>query len=127
MFGLSLSEIVVVIIVCIIVVKPKDIPTIIKYFRKFKILIKNLQSEFYHVIKDLDSNITNNSTANNTQFFEEQVQELNYYLEKIHDSGIRYNGDYEINEVKTFYFKKLKKIEASLSKKQIKNNKMRIS
>lgn len=89
---MSISEIFLVLIVALLVVKPEDLPEIIRF-------CKNILRYFNKVKKELLS------------FFEEEtddVAEVNKYLLKISALDVHYDGEYKLHEIKSFYHKLLK-------------------
>lgn len=116
---MSFYEIVVIIIVIILLVKPEDLPQILQKFKECKIFFINLKKDIAHHINqslDLDSNKDYQENLNN------EIEEINFYLEKIVNLGSEYNGEYSIKSVKKHYQQLIQeKIEEEKTRSKIKN------
>ncbi len=89
---MSFSEILLVLVVALLVMKPEDMPEIIRSYKK-------ISSYFYKVKKEILS------------LFEDEpddVAEINKYLLKISSLDVKYDGEYKLQEIKSFYHKLLK-------------------
>ena len=94
---LSFSEILVILVICILVLKPEDIPIIAKKFIEFKNYIFGIKKELIaKVHQDVYTEI------------EDNAQEINRYLEKIIELEGKYDGDYALSSVKKKYIKLIK-------------------
>jgi Sec-independent protein translocase protein TatA len=89
---MSITEILVVLVVALFVVKPEDVPAIVKGFRKIKRYLSGLQHDVMSKLEE-----------------PEDVDEMNKYLEKISALGVKYDGEYSLDEVKEKYISLLKK------------------
>jgi Sec-independent protein translocase protein TatA len=89
---MSITEILVVLVVALFVVKPEDVPSIVKGFRKIKSYLRGLQRDIMSKLEE-----------------PEDVDEMNKYLEKISALGVKYDGEYDLDEVKEKYISLLKK------------------
>jgi len=89
---MSIGEILVVLIVAMVLVKPEDLPALRKSFIRIKKYFARLQSEIASWFDDPDD-----------------ASEMNEYLEKISGLGEKYNGDYSLSEVKAKYLSLLKR------------------
>jgi Sec-independent protein translocase protein TatA len=83
---MTFGEILVVLIVALLVTKPSDIPVIIKYIRGIVSYLRKMQSE---ILRYLDE--------------DDDLEEINKYLSKISDLGFKYEGDYKISSIKSYY------------------------
>lgn len=90
---MSISEILLVIVVALLVVKPEDLPEIIKFCKK-------ISAYFYKVKKDILSLMEDE---------EDDLAEINKYLLKISALDAKYNGEYRLHEIRSFYHQLLKK------------------
>ena len=54
MFDLSLSEIILTLLVSLLVIKPQDIPTILRHFKEWKQKASNVKKEILDSIKNID-------------------------------------------------------------------------
>ena len=97
MIGLSFGEIIVVAIVAILVIKPKDIPSIIKYLKELKLYFNNLLTDFKSIFSSLSSDIEFNS--------KEEIEEINRLLKAICDSGGKYEGEYDLVKIREAHSK----------------------
>ncbi|MBP7190566.1 MAG: twin-arginine translocase TatA/TatE family subunit [Rickettsiaceae bacterium] len=89
---MSLSEILVVLLVALFVIKPEDIPGIAKYIKKTLRYFRKIRSEIISAVEDDDHD----------------VAEINKYLSKITAIGEKYEGSYDLEEIKAYYHKILK-------------------
>lgn len=89
---MGISELAVIILVVIILVKPDDIPKLAKKLKQIRSYFVNIRSEIISQI-DIDSN-------ESQQFVEEDQNKINYYLEKIASYGEVYEGEYDLNLIK---------------------------
>ncbi len=111
---MSLFEILVVLIVALLVVKPEDIPQIVKKLKELRAFVTNTKKEIFAHF-DPDINKTNKNSSENLDM---QMEQMNFYLEKISDLGSEYKGEYSLESVKEHYRKLMnQKISAELKKK----------
>ena len=96
MIELSFAEILVVVIVGILLIKPADIPKIAKLIRSIMLEVNNWKSYLQKQLSSIEKDIP--SIDNNTQ-------EINYYMKKICDLGGAYSGDYNLDAIKSEYQK----------------------
>lgn len=89
---MSIAEILVILVIAIIVIKPEDMPTILKYIKGIRRYLRSLSSD---IMSKLDE--------------DEDPEEINQYLEKIMALGDKYEGEYELELIKKHYSKLLKK------------------
>lgn len=111
---MSIFEILVVLIVSLLVVKPEDIPQIAKKLKELRSFITNTKKEIFAHF-DTDIKKTNKNSSENLDI---QMEQMNFYLEKISDLGTEYQGEYSLESVKEHYRKLMnKKISTELKKK----------
>ncbi|WP_341757542.1 DUF2672 domain-containing protein [Candidatus Tisiphia endosymbiont of Ditula angustiorana] len=92
---MSLGEILVVMLVALIVMKPEDIPSIIKKIQEFKLYCSAIKNQALgYITKDLK--IDNDILKNN-------AEQLNFYLERIINIQGYYDGNYSLDELKAKY------------------------
>lgn len=102
MFGISLGEIFICLIIASLFLKLEDIPKIVKFIKQQISYLKN----FYHEIiaeftKDDElKNLTKDINSN----FTDEVKEMNSYLTKIINKNHVYNGEYDLQKIKEFYY-----------------------
>ncbi len=114
-FSMSLFEILVILVVSLLVVKPEDIPQIISKLKKLRAFITNTKKEIFSHF-DPDTNSKNNK--NSSKSLENQMKQMNFYLEKIGDLDSEYKGEYSLESVKEHYRKLMnQKISTELKKK----------
>lgn len=89
---MSITEILVVLLIALLVIKPEDVPTILKYIRNIRRYLRNLSSDIMSKLDD-----------------EERPEEINRYLEKIIALGDKYEGEYDLEQIKAYYSKLLRK------------------
>ncbi|WP_253308156.1 MULTISPECIES: DUF2672 domain-containing protein [unclassified Rickettsia] len=85
-------SLIVIILVILLVIKPKDIPMIIKKIHEIKSYFTNFQKQTISYIINNDDNILN-----------EDIEQLNFYLQKIISMDGHYDGDYTLKKVKHKY------------------------
>lgn len=112
---MSLFEILVILIVSLLVVKPEDIPQIVKKLKELRTFITNTKKEiFVHFDPDINTKTNKNPSDN----LNGQMEQMNFYLEKIGDLDSEYKGEYSIESVKEHYRNLMnQKIRAELKKK----------
>ncbi len=96
---MSISELIIVIIVAIIIIKPEDLPYIIKQIKKLRRFFYNIKDEF---LGSIDQNILDDDENAETEA-------VNKYIEKIISLGGKYEGNYNLKDVRTFYHSLLRK------------------
>ena len=106
---MSLLELLVVLLVSFLVVKPEDLPKIAKKIRYFRSFITDTKKEIISYL-DLDDEPAE-LTAD--------TEKMNFYLEKIADMESDYKGEYSIEAIKKRY--------NSLIKKKLKEERNKLS
>jgi Sec-independent protein translocase protein TatA len=98
---MSIGEIIVVLVVALLVIKPEDIPGILRQVKSLRgYFIKTKDSFLSEINKELeieDKSIT------------DSVEEINFYLEKILSIEGKYEGPYELASIKNKYNELIKK------------------
>jgi Sec-independent protein translocase protein TatA len=97
MIGLSFGEIIIILIVGLLIINPKDIPVIIRYLRKIKSHFTNLTNEFSSTLTKFSSDLELNN--------KEDLNEINRLLKEICDYGGKYEGDYDLVKIKKVHSK----------------------
>lgn len=97
---MSLFEFLVVVIVGILVVKPEDLPKIFTKFKEVRAFITSTKKE---IMAHLDpiSELKESALEN----LDQDMDQINFYLEKIANLGDEYNGDYSLISIKSHYHK----------------------
>lgn len=112
---MSLFEILVILVVALLVVKPEDIPQIISKLKELRLFVSNTKKEIF---SHFDPDIKDKSSKVFSEDMENQMDQMNFYLEKIGDLDSEYNGEYSLASVKEHYRKVMnQKINAELKKK----------
>jgi hypothetical protein len=88
---MSILEILIILLVAVLVLKPEDIPLIIRF-------INNIRSYFLGIQIDIMKQFEEPSDA----------EEMNRYLGKIIELDGKYDGKYDIHTIKSYYHKLLK-------------------
>ncbi len=99
---MSLFELLVVIIVGVLVSKPEDLPKMIAKFKEIRAFVINTKKEIMsHIdpIGELESSVAEDV---NTDFGAE-MEQMNFYLEKISSLGSEYEGEYSMMDIKNHY------------------------
>lgn len=97
---MSLGELLVVAIVALLVTKPGDIPVLLKQ-------LGSIKNYFTKIKNDLYAEITSGTNLND-DLLTDNVEEMNFYLEKILGVEGKYDGKYELSEIKSRYRKLMK-------------------
>jgi Sec-independent protein translocase protein TatA len=95
MIGISFGEIIVILIVILLFINPKDIPHIIKYIKYIKSHFNKLHSEFESITNKILSE-TEPIAFNEKK----ELDEINHLLKEICDNGGQYDGDYDLKKIK---------------------------
>lgn len=95
---MSLFELLVVFLVIFLVLKPEDLPKVIKKLKELRAFITNAKSEIAHYL-----DITNEAKE-----LDEDIEKINFYLEKIASMGAEYQGEYSIEAIKAYYHSLIK-------------------
>jgi Sec-independent protein translocase protein TatA len=93
---MSLGELLVIGVICILVIKPEDLPVIFKKIARIRRSFKDAMSNFTTDIMDrnlIDSNIS----------LPDDIERINFYLQKITDLGGNYDGEYSLEQIKAKY------------------------
>ena len=98
---MSLFELLVIFIVAFLVIKPKDLPKIVKKIKEFNKFFVKTKSE-------ITSYFDADSPKNNIKI-EDDIDQINFYLEKIAKLGNEYEGEYSLEKIKDHYHKTIKK------------------
>lgn len=92
---MSLSEFFVVCIIALILIKPGDLPLLLRKLQKCKqylFKIKQDVASYFHIELKKDDTLV-----------EYDVSEINFYLEKIINIDGQYEGEYSIDALKSRY------------------------
>lgn len=104
---MSLPELIVVLIVGFLVAKPEDFPKILSKFREIHAFITNTKKEIMsHLdpISELEKSLQSDISSN----LDEEMDQMNFYLEKIANLGVEYEGEYSLSSIKEHYHKFVK-------------------
>ena len=102
---MSFSEILVVVVVALLIMRPEDIPIVAKNIYKIREYVKNFTDNIFSSL--------NVETMNS----DEDIEAINNYIQKITAFGVNYNGEYSLEKVKDEYNKLVKQA----AKKQLAN------
>lgn len=95
---MSISELIVVIVVVIIIIKPEDLPSIIKQIKKTRRFFYKIKDE---VLESINPNLTEEDD-------DIETEDINKYITKIISLNAKYEGSYNLKDVKSFYYKLLR-------------------
>ena len=103
---MSFYEILIIGIIAILLIKPEDIPVIIKKFKQFKRLFTTTKEQIYSQIKecadfDEESKAINPKVKPNE--LSDEIIKVNYYLNRLAELGIMYDGEYDLDKIKEYY------------------------
>jgi Sec-independent protein translocase protein TatA len=93
---MSLFELLVIFVVAFLVVKPEDLPQIAKKVKDFYKFFTKTKTEIlsYFDLSHQDSVAV-----------DDDIDQINFYLEKITNLGGEYEGEYSLNKIKDHYQK----------------------
>lgn len=94
-----LIETTVVLVIAVIVLKPADIVLLLKTISNIRKHVYEIRDSFF---KALDGDEI-------TLLKSEIINEINFYLSKIHEMNITYEGEYDLEKIRTFYLNAIKK------------------
>jgi len=108
---MSLFELLVIFVVAFLVVKPEDLPQIAKKVKDFYKFFTKTKTEIlsYFDLSHQDSVAV-----------DDDIDQINFYLEKITNLGEGYEGEYSLNKIKDHYQKIVQesiKVEMQSNKK----------
>ena len=95
---MSISELLVIFVVAFLVLKPEDLPQIAKKVKDFYSFFTRTKTE---IMSYFDLNHQDNVVV-------DDLDQMNFYLEKIANLGRDYEGEYSLNNVKDYYQKIIK-------------------
>jgi Sec-independent protein translocase protein TatA len=101
---MSLFELIVILLVGLLMIKPEDLPKLIKKFKEIQSFITNTKKEIIsHIdpLTELDDSKKNQSFKN----LDYEMEQMNFYLEKIANLDSEYEGDYSLSSAKEHYRK----------------------
>lgn len=96
---MSMFELLVIFMVAFFVMKPEDLPLIIEKIRDFYNFLTRAKMEIssYFDLDQKDDIVTDNN-----------LEQINFYLEKIANLGGKYDGKYSVNKIRDHYQKLVK-------------------
>jgi Sec-independent protein translocase protein TatA len=92
---MSFGEIFILLVVAVFVMKPEDIPAIIRKFQQIKSYFTNAKAE---VISYLGKELQIEDKE-----LDEDIEQINFYLKKIAHLNEGYDGNYSLEDIKTKY------------------------
>ena len=96
---MSLFELLVICIVAFLVIKPEDLPQIVKKIKDFYNFFTKTKTE---IISYFDLDQKSDIVA------DDDIDQINFYLEKIANLGGGYEGEYSVSKVRDHYQKLVK-------------------
>jgi Sec-independent protein translocase protein TatA len=101
---MSLFELLVVFVVACLVLKPEDVPHIEKKIK-----------EFYHFFTTTKAEITSylDLSQKSSIKVDEDIDQINFYLEKIANLGGKYEGEYSLTKIRDYYQKWQRQVNAN--------------
>ncbi len=91
---MSFFEMIIVLILGVVILKPEDIKSVARFIRNFINYFQNFKNDMINTITSEDDHTENDKS-------------INFYLEKIIKMSGKYTGGYEIGAVKAYYHKLL--------------------
>lgn len=99
---MSLFELLVIFLVAFLLIKPEDLPKIIN-------TIKDLNGTFIKTKREIFSHFSQSEPTNDSAEINDNIDQINFYLEKIASCGKDYEGEYSLDKIKDHYQKLVKK------------------
>jgi Sec-independent protein translocase protein TatA len=96
---MSIFELLVIVLVCFLVIKPEDIPIILAKIKKIKAFIFETKQE---IMSHIDPESSTSKKSDNVDF-EQETDQMNFYLGKIANLGFEYEGQYTLESIKKYY------------------------
>lgn len=94
MFGISLNELIVILLLMVIFVKPKDIPSVInaiaKLWKKTKAFIEEIRTQIHNITTEIDETKTETYES-----FHEQIEKLRKQIKDEEKEIDFFDDDYE--------------------------------
>jgi Sec-independent protein translocase protein TatA len=103
---MSFLEILVVLLIAVIILKPEDYVSLIKN-------IRSLYKYFRSVRSEIETEISKITDSDDSKISSDEV---NFYIQKILDLNEKYIGDYSLEDVKAQYHKLLFKSKINRKK-----------
>lgn len=97
---MSLGELLVIAIIALLVMKPEDIKDILKQLYKLKNYFSSAKKE---IVDYINSELNIAELEEHKEVATENLEEINFYLEKIISLEGKYKGYYELGELKSRY------------------------
>ncbi|MEY3197533.1 MAG: hypothetical protein RLZZ59_904 [Pseudomonadota bacterium] len=102
---MSISEIGLILIIGLFVLKPQDMKAIGKFIKTTMDYLASFKKDMWKMLDEEDANNQKNS------------EQINMYLEKIIKISGKYDGEYDLGSVKAYYHKLLIKEKITSPKK----------
>ncbi len=102
---MSLFELLLIVIVSLLIMKPEDLPKILEKIREVKSFITNTKQE---IMSHLDADKTKLSKKSISVDLEDEMEQMNFYLQKIANLDSEYDGEYSLSSIKDYYRKLVK-------------------
>jgi len=104
---MSLFELLLIVIISLLVMKPEDIPKILTKIRQIKSFISDTKHEIMsHIDHDMD--IKSSLKKSKSEHLEHEMEQMNFYLQKIANLDSEYEGEYSLSLIKKHYRKLVK-------------------
>ncbi|MCF8494398.1 MAG: DUF2672 domain-containing protein [Rickettsiaceae bacterium] len=104
---MSLFELLLIVIISLLVMKPEDIPKILAKIRQIKSFISNTKQEIMsHIDPDMD--IESSLKKSKSEHLDHEMEQMNFYLQKIANLDSEYEGEYSLSLIKKHYRKLVK-------------------
>lgn len=105
---MSFAEITLVLLLAFLLFDLKDFESIIKELAKIFREISKFKNQLTNELENLTAQPKQNDLINNiSQNTEANIIQINQYLSKIIEFGGQYQGEYELDQIKKYYFELL--------------------
>lgn len=102
---MSVFELLLIMIVSLLVMKPEDVPKILAKIKEIKSFITNIKQEFMSQLDVDNIKLSKKSIATD---LEDEMEQMNFYLQKIANLDSEYDGEYSLSLIKDHYRKLVK-------------------
>ena len=103
---MGLGEIAIILVVALILIKHEDLPHILRHFHQIRQYILQVKQEIANFVRKYTKDIEEG---------EPTLEEVNFYLAKIISVEGRYDGKYELSEIRNHYYFLLKQKQEAIS------------
>ena len=98
---MSIFEILVILIVSMLIIKPEDVNCLISSINKTRIFITDIHNRVLHYLNQEETR--QNYYQSSENLTDDKIEQINFYLRKIGELNDQYTGVYSLEKVKEHY------------------------